>query len=117
MKKYYFISDIHLGLYPIEKSREREKKLVRWLDEIKNQIADVEKNIQSQLKNVEREVKKESLTTVVVFAGSYILAGLVLSISSTTYSKPFWFGWGLIILGVLVAIKNYIGWRSLSRKG
>lgn len=34
-KKIYFISDAHLGLYPYEKSREREKKLVRWLDSIK----------------------------------------------------------------------------------
>lgn len=35
MKKIYFISDIHLGLYPYDKSREREKKVVRWLDTIK----------------------------------------------------------------------------------
>jgi UDP-2,3-diacylglucosamine hydrolase len=33
-KKIYFASDIHLGLYPYNKSREREKKFVRWLDEI-----------------------------------------------------------------------------------
>lgn len=33
--KIYFISDIHLGLHPIEKSLEREKLLVKWLDEIK----------------------------------------------------------------------------------
>lgn len=35
MKKLYFISDVHLGLYPYDKSREREKKVVRWLDSIK----------------------------------------------------------------------------------
>lgn len=35
-KKIYFISDAHLGLYPIENSRSREKKLVRWLDSIKD---------------------------------------------------------------------------------
>ena len=34
-KKFYFISDLHLGLHPLEKSREREKRVVRWLDEIK----------------------------------------------------------------------------------
>jgi UDP-2,3-diacylglucosamine hydrolase len=33
-KKTYFASDIHLGLYPYDKSREREKKFVRWLNEI-----------------------------------------------------------------------------------
>lgn len=33
--KYYFASDVHLGLYPLEKSREREKKFVEWLNEIK----------------------------------------------------------------------------------
>lgn len=36
MKKLYFISDVHLGLYPYDKSREREKKVVRWLDSIKD---------------------------------------------------------------------------------
>jgi UDP-2,3-diacylglucosamine hydrolase len=35
VKKIYFISDTHLGLYPYDKSREREKKVVRWLDSIK----------------------------------------------------------------------------------
>jgi len=33
---YYFISDLHLGLYPEEKSKEREKIVVNWLDNIKN---------------------------------------------------------------------------------
>jgi len=33
-KKIYFISDVHLGLHPKEKSLEREKILVSWLDEI-----------------------------------------------------------------------------------
>ncbi|MBN2484658.1 MAG: UDP-2,3-diacylglucosamine diphosphatase [Bacteroidales bacterium] len=34
--KYYFVSDTHLGLYPLENSREREQKLVRWLNSIRN---------------------------------------------------------------------------------
>ncbi len=34
--KIYFISDVHLGLHPAEKSREREKKVVAFLDTIKN---------------------------------------------------------------------------------
>ncbi len=33
--KIYFISDVHLGLHPVEKSLEREKLLVTWLDSIK----------------------------------------------------------------------------------
>ncbi len=33
-KKIYFVSDAHLGLPPREKSREREKLLVQWLDKI-----------------------------------------------------------------------------------
>ena len=40
-KKYYFISDVHLGLYPPERSREREKILVSWLDSIKDEIAEL----------------------------------------------------------------------------
>jgi UDP-2,3-diacylglucosamine hydrolase len=39
--KIYFISDLHLGLYPEEKSLEREKLVVRWLDEIKTQAAEL----------------------------------------------------------------------------
>ena len=34
-KKVYFASDVHLGLYPAEKSLVREKLFVQWLDEIK----------------------------------------------------------------------------------
>ncbi len=39
--KIYFISDLHLGLYPEKKSLEREKKLVNWLDEIKGNVAEL----------------------------------------------------------------------------
>lgn len=39
--KYYFFSDVHLGLYPPEKSREREKKIVKWLDTIKSDALEV----------------------------------------------------------------------------
>lgn len=34
-KKVYFASDMHLGLYPYDKSAQREKLIVQWLDEIK----------------------------------------------------------------------------------
>jgi UDP-2,3-diacylglucosamine hydrolase len=37
----YFISDIHLGLYPIYQSLEREKLVVEWLNEIKNDAAEL----------------------------------------------------------------------------
>jgi UDP-2,3-diacylglucosamine hydrolase len=36
-KKAFFASDVHLGLYPLQKSRIREKLFVKWLDEIKPQ--------------------------------------------------------------------------------
>jgi len=34
-KKAYFISDIHLGLYPYDKSSQRERVVVEWLELIK----------------------------------------------------------------------------------
>lgn len=34
-KKAYFASDFHLGLYPYDKSAQREKVIVKWLDVIK----------------------------------------------------------------------------------
>ena len=34
-KKVYFASDFHLGLFPYQKSAEREKTIIKWLDEIK----------------------------------------------------------------------------------
>jgi UDP-2,3-diacylglucosamine hydrolase len=40
-KKIYFISDIHLGLHPEKKSLEREKLVVKWLSEIKNQAEEL----------------------------------------------------------------------------
>ncbi|MBN1413570.1 MAG: UDP-2,3-diacylglucosamine diphosphatase [Bacteroidales bacterium] len=39
--KIFFISDVHLGLYPAAKSLEREKILVRWLDSIKTEAAEL----------------------------------------------------------------------------
>jgi UDP-2,3-diacylglucosamine hydrolase len=38
-KKLYFASDFHLGTPSQEQSLQREKKIVRWLDEIKDQTA------------------------------------------------------------------------------
>lgn len=37
-EKVYFASDFHLGLYPYDKSAEREKLIVTWLDSIKPDV-------------------------------------------------------------------------------
>ncbi len=37
----YFVSDLHLGLPNFQNSLKREKKLVRWLNEIKNNATDI----------------------------------------------------------------------------
>lgn len=34
-KKIYFLSDAHLGIPDVESSKVRERKMVRWLDEVK----------------------------------------------------------------------------------
>jgi UDP-2,3-diacylglucosamine hydrolase len=39
--KIYFISDIHLGLHPLAESAKREKILVKWLESIKNEAAEL----------------------------------------------------------------------------
>lgn len=40
-KKTYFISDVHLGLYPESKSREREKLVVAWIDSVKDDMEEL----------------------------------------------------------------------------
>ena len=40
-KKIYFASDFHLGAPNPEKSLEREKKIIRWLDEIKSDASEI----------------------------------------------------------------------------
>jgi UDP-2,3-diacylglucosamine hydrolase len=40
-QKIYFISDVHLGLYPPEQSARREKLLVEWLDRIKEDASEL----------------------------------------------------------------------------
>jgi UDP-2,3-diacylglucosamine hydrolase len=40
-KKIYFASDFHLGAPSYEKSLEREKRIVRWLDEIKHDAQEI----------------------------------------------------------------------------
>lgn len=39
--KIYFISDVHLGLYPADKSARREKWLVSWLEDIKSDASEL----------------------------------------------------------------------------
>lgn len=39
--KIYFASDFHLGVPDYKKSREREDRIVRWLDEIKTDAAEI----------------------------------------------------------------------------
>ena len=39
--KIYFASDAHLGMHPVEKSIERERILVRWLDEIRKDASEI----------------------------------------------------------------------------
>lgn len=40
-RNIYFFSDVHLGLYPPSQSLTREKILVKWLDGIKDQAAEI----------------------------------------------------------------------------
>ncbi|MBA3971899.1 MAG: UDP-2,3-diacylglucosamine diphosphatase [Bacteroidetes bacterium] len=40
-KKIYFASDFHLGVPSYEKSLEREKLIVKWLDEVKNDAHEI----------------------------------------------------------------------------
>jgi UDP-2,3-diacylglucosamine hydrolase len=40
-KKIYFASDFHLGVPTHEKSLEREKRIVRWLDEVKHDAQEI----------------------------------------------------------------------------
>ena len=40
-KKVYFISDFHLGIPDKENSLKREKLLIKWLDEIKNDASEI----------------------------------------------------------------------------
>lgn len=41
MKKIYFASDFHLGTDARRSSRERERQLVRWLDQIQEDVAEL----------------------------------------------------------------------------
>lgn len=40
-KKIYFISDFHLGVPDAKKSRERELRIVRWLDTVKKDASEI----------------------------------------------------------------------------
>ena len=41
LKKLYFASDFHLGIPNYKESREREDRVVRWLDQIKNDASEI----------------------------------------------------------------------------
>ena len=39
--KIYFASDVHLGMHPRDRSAERERIFVKWLDEIKEDASEL----------------------------------------------------------------------------
>jgi UDP-2,3-diacylglucosamine hydrolase len=39
--KIYFASDAHLGMHPVNKSVDREKKIVKWLEEIRSDATEI----------------------------------------------------------------------------
>ena len=39
--KVYFASDLHLGMYPMEKSRLRERYVVDWLEQIRHDAKEI----------------------------------------------------------------------------
>jgi len=41
MKKYFFASDFHLGAPSYEESLQREKKIVKWLEEIRDEAEEI----------------------------------------------------------------------------
>lgn len=38
-KKVYFLSDLHLGMFPYEASRQREKEIILWLESVRHETA------------------------------------------------------------------------------
>lgn len=40
-KKIYFASDLHLGMHPLETSREREAVIVEWLEQIRSDAKEI----------------------------------------------------------------------------
>jgi UDP-2,3-diacylglucosamine hydrolase len=40
-KKIFFISDLHLGMHPAAESLEREKKVVKWLDQVYREASEI----------------------------------------------------------------------------
>ncbi|HEX9896893.1 MAG TPA: hypothetical protein VGA85_04430 [Dehalococcoidales bacterium] len=82
-------------------------------DEIKSQIAATDKKIGDRLDKIEKAGKIGSLLTVAAFAGSYVITGFVLLFSVTQYSKPYWFGVGLAIIGIAGFFNCYSKYKSL----
>lgn len=82
-------------------------------DEIKTQIAAIEKQINDRFNKIEKDEKMGSLLTVAAFAGSYVITGLVLLFAVTQYSKPYWFGAGLVIVGIAGFSNCYYKYKAL----
>lgn len=68
-------------------------------DDLESKLDD----IKTQLAKMEREAKRGTLTTIGAFAASYVLAGLVLTLTATTLPKAYSFGWGLVGIGIVGA--------------
>ncbi|MDD5338474.1 MAG: hypothetical protein PHG35_03560 [Dehalococcoidales bacterium] len=86
------------------------EQLEQKLDEIKTALnietvtTSVIDEIKSKLVNLEKENKRSTLISIAAFSGSYVLTGLVLTLTAADIPKAFGFGWGLVGIGIAGAL-------------
>jgi CHASE3 domain sensor protein len=99
--------EIKIELEKIKSALNMQTKTTTVFDEIKTQIKEVDDKINDRLTKIEKQEKKASLLTVAVFAGSYVISGAVLFSSVIQYSRPYWFGLGLMVAGLIAFVWAY----------
>ena len=69
--------------------------------------------IMKELANIKNELKKESLVARAAFVASFLVLGLVLTLTTACLSRPYYFGWGLFGLGIVgLVICGYKWYRN-----
>ncbi len=90
-------------------SQQNISDLERKLDEIKNELTEIRYDLE--------KARKRSLATPAALAASWFVAGATLTFTAVYLSKPYLWGLGLMVIGILGVAFCWCKWSRERKDG
>lgn len=68
-------------------------------------------NIMQELTKIRHDLKEESWVARAAFVAQFVVIGLVLTLTTACLSKPYLFGWSLVVIGIVGLVFCGCKWR------